>query len=39
MHGSKLKHLPHSTIHLSLLFDSGHPTKQKENPHQILVCQ
>lgn len=32
-------HLPHGTIHLSLIFDSVHPAKQKENTHQILAYQ
>lgn len=39
MHGRKHNHLPHGTIHLSLIFDSVHPAKQKEHPHQILECQ
>ena len=32
-------HLPHGTTHLSLIFGSVHPAKQKENTYQILACQ
>lgn len=31
--------LTHSIICLSLIFDSVHPAKQKENTHQILAYQ
>lgn len=35
----EIKHLPHGTIHLSLVFGSVYPAKQNKNAHQILACQ